>query len=210
MFQMESIDGRGMIMKRDRKYFISGAVLGAVLSNWVIFRTVFPRPVTVWKQKTYDCAVVCGCPAAADGSPSRVMKVRVEKAVGLWKEGKVRKILFSGAAVKNSYIEAEVMKEYATALGVNEEMIITEPCAVSTYHNMMLTKPLMEEKGMKSCVIVTNSWHLRKANHYAEKVGLNYVMCPSEEPEGAGKFYAMWHHAVINLHMYFNFYRGLY
>lgn len=197
-------------MKRKRKIFALGVFFGTVISNGITFRAVFPRPVTAWKRERYDCAIVCGCPAAADGSPSRVMKVRVEKAAELWKKGKVKKLIFSGAAVKNSYIEAEVMKKYAVTLGVPEEMIITEIRAVSTYHNMMLAKPLMEERGFKSCVVVTNSWHLRKANHYADRSGLDYVMCSCREPEGTGRLYAAWYHMIINLHMYLNLYRGLY
>lgn len=210
MFQTERYLRMEYDMRRNRRYFISGMVLGAIVSNCMTFRAVFPRPAIVWKRERYDCAVVCGCPAAADGSPSRVMKARVEAAADLWKKGKVGKVVFSGAAVKNSYTEAEVMKKYGMSLGLLEEDIITESQAVSTYHNMMLVKPLMEENGLSSCVVVTNSWHLRKANHYAEKFGLDYVMYPSGKPEGTGKLYSVWHHIILNLHMYLNLYRGLY
>lgn len=199
--------GKGM---KKRLLFAAGAVSGALLSNYVTFRTVFARPVKKWIRESYDCVIVCGCPAAEDGSPSRVMKTRVEKAVSLWRDGKAEKLIFSGAAVKNSYVEAEVMKGYAQALGVPDDAIITEPEAVSTYHNMKLVKPLMEKHGLKNCIVVTNSWHLRKAAHYADKFGFDHVMCPAGEPEGTGKFYALWHYAAINLHMYLNFYRGLY
>lgn len=199
--------GKGM---KKRLFFAAGAVSGALLSNYMTFRTVFARPVKTWKREVYDCVVVCGCPAADGGSPSRVMKTRVEKAVSLWQEGKAGKLIFSGAAVKNSYVEAEVMKTCALDMGVPEDAVITETEAVSTYHNMKLVKPLMEKYGFKNCIVVTNSWHLRKAAHYADKFGFDHVMCPAEEPEGTGKFYALWHYAAINLHMYLNFYRGLY
>lgn len=195
---------------KKRLFFAAGAVSGMLLSNYVTFRAVFARPEKTWKRESYDCAVVCGCPAGEGGVPSRVMKTRVEKAVELWREGKAEKLIFSGAAVKNSYVEAEVMKAYAQTLGVPDDVMITETEAVSTYHNMKLVKPLMEKNGLKNCIVVTNSWHLRKAAHYADKFGFDHVMCPAEEPEGTGKFYALWHYAAINLHMYLNFYRGLY
>ena len=195
---------------KKRLFFAAGAASGMLLSNYVTFRAVFARPEKRWKRERYDCAVVCGCPAGEGGVPSRVMKTRVEKAVELWREGKAEKLIFSGAAVKNSYVEAEVMKAYAWTLGVPDDVVITEPEAVSTYHNMKLVKPLMENNGLKNCIVVTNSWHLRKAAHYADKFGFDHVMCPAEEPEGTGKFYALWHYAAINLHMYLNFYRGLY
>lgn len=195
---------------KKRLFFVTGAVSGALFSNYITFRTVFGRPVKTWKRDVYDCVVVCGCPATEGGRPSKVMRTRVEEAVRLWREGKAEKLIFSGAAVKNSYVEAEVMKTYAMVMGVPESAVLTETEAVSTYHNMKLVKPLMEKHGFKNCIIVTNSWHLRKASHYADKFGFDYVMCPAKEPEGTGRFYALWRYVVINLHMYLNFYRGLY
>lgn len=187
-----------------------GSVSGIIISNILVFQTVFGRPLKKWKKTEYDCALVCGCPANLNGSPSAIMKTRVEKAVMLWREGKVKKLFFSGGRVKNPHIESEVMKEYAVALGVPEKLIVTEERSVSTFHNMMRSKEIMEKEGLQSCVVVTNGWHLRKANHYAKKFGLDYVMCAANEPENANRIDTLWRYICVNLHMYFNFYRGLY
>lgn len=192
---------RGMVM---------GVMAGSVLFHVHTFRTVFERPSKKWKRTKYDCALVCGCPANLNGSPSAVMRTRVERAVKLWREGKVQKILFTGGRVKNPHIESKIMKDYAVALGVPKELIVTETESVSTYHNMMKSKGLMEEKGLHSCAVVTNGWHLRKANHYAKKFGLDYVMCAADEPDNAGFVKMLWRYVTINLHMYLNLYRGLY
>ena len=90
--------------------------LGCALFHLVVFSAVFRRPVTQWKKESYDCAVVCGYPACEDGKPSRIMRTRVERAVELWKAGRVGLLLFSGGAAANSFVEADVMKEYAEAL----------------------------------------------------------------------------------------------
>ena len=187
-----------------------GGMSGLLLSNVLVFRTVFERPLKRWKKSGYDCALVCGCPANLNGSPSAVMKTRVEKAVKLWREGRVKKLFFSGGRVKNPHIESEVMKEYAIELGVPEEMIVTENRSVSTFHNMMQSRRIMEREGIRDCVVVTNGWHLRKANHYAQRFGLDYVMCAADEPKNAGLIDTLWRYVSVNLHMYFNFYRGLY
>ena len=102
------------------------------------------------------------------------------------------------------------MKEYAIELGVPEEMIVTENRSVSTFHNMMQSRRIMEREGIRDCVVVTNGWHLRKANHYAQRFGLDYVMCAADEPKNAGLIDTLWRYVSVNLHMYFNFYRGLY
>ncbi len=197
----------------EKKSFFKGTVMGGLsvfgLLHLLVFRTVFERPQKKWKRKRYDCALVCGCPANLNGSPSATMKTRVERAVELWREGKVDKIFFTGGRVKNVHVEAEVMKEYAVALGVPEERIVTETQSVSTYHNMMHARRIMEDEGLKNCVVVTNNWHLRKAGHYAKKFGLDYVMCGAKEPENARFADTLWRYLSINLHMYINFYRGL-
>lgn len=186
-----------------------GGLAGSVLLHILVFRTVFKRPLKKWKRERYDCALVCGCPANLNGSPSATMKSRVEMAVRLWREGKVDRLVFTGGRVKNSYTESEIMKTYAESLGVPEDRIVTESQSVSTYHNMLHAKDILEENGIKNCVVVTNKWHLRKAGHYAEKFGLDYVMCGADEPENAGLLKTLWRYVSINLHMYLNFYRGL-
>ena len=99
------------------------AVAVSGLVHLVIFSLEFCWPQTRCKRRVYDCAVVCGYPAEADGSPSRILKTRVERAAELWKAGKVRFLLLSGGAVGNGFVEAEVMKAYAEDLGVDPEAI---------------------------------------------------------------------------------------
>lgn len=186
-----------------------GICIGVTLANVMVFRTVFPKPLKKWTKESYDCALVCGYPAKQDGTGTDILKSRVLKAVELWQQNKVKYFVFSGANVKNEYVEAEVMKEYAKTLGVPEEIIFTEKKARSTYHNMMYAKEVMKEQHMKDCVVVTSAWHLRKANHYAQKFGLDYVMCPAKEPE-EGKLSVLWKYLSTAVQMHWNFYRGLY
>lgn len=189
---------------------VVGGLSGSILFHVLTFRTVFERPSKKWKRAEYDCALVCGCPANLNGSPSAVMRTRVERAVRLWREGRVKKLFFTGGRVKNPHIESEIMKDYAVSLGVPKELIVTETESVSTYHNMKKSKKVMEAQGLHNCAVVTNGWHLRKANHYAKKFGLDYVMCAADEPDNAGLIKMFWRYISINLHMYLNFYRGLY
>ena len=74
-------------MKRIKEWILGcvGLILGFLGVNLLIFRILFPGPKKRWEQDTYDCAVVCGYHAEEGGSPSRVMKCRVEKAAELWK-----------------------------------------------------------------------------------------------------------------------------
>ena len=195
----------GLMGKQDVNW-LWPAVAVFCLVHLAICSQELRRPLTRRKRPVYDCAVVCGYPAEAYGSPSRILKTRVERAAELWKAGKVRFLILSGGAVGNEFVEAEVMKAYAKELGVDPETIRVECQAVSTYHNLKYASEIMREEGWKDCVVVTNRWHLRKADHYARKFGLEHVMCPAADGESRRK--AVWRWICTNVHMYVNYYRG--
>ena len=188
-----------------KKYLAAFAML-----NTAVFLAVFPNPKKKAKRVQYDCGLVCGYFANPDGTPSEFMKSRVDKAVKLWKENKIQYLLLSGGAVRNEFVEAEVMKSYAMEQGVSEDVILLEPQAVSTYHNMLYAKEIMKENKLKNCVVITNGWHLRKANHYARKFQLDYVMAEAKEPEEESFVHTVWRHISLNLHMYYMMFKGYY
>ena len=97
-------------------------VLCFVLINVLIFITVFKKPQKRQKQSKYDCAIVCGFPANSDGSPSLIMKSRVEKAIELYCHNKIDYIIFSGGKVHNTYEEAAIMEKYAISLGLDKKI----------------------------------------------------------------------------------------
>ena len=176
----------------------------------IVLGTMFRRLRTKSKRKIYDCVVVCGYPAEIDGTPSLIMKKRVEKAVNLILSGKAKYLILSGGAVANKHIEAEVMKKYAMQLGVSEAMILEEKAAMSTYHNMMYVKEVMKQHELSNCIVVTSGWHLRKADYYSGKFGLDYVMAKAEEPEDTSVRSTLWKYLSINFQMYYMMVKGYY
>lgn len=194
-----------MKVKGLKKFLITLLALNAT-----VFCIVFRKPKMNTEREKYDCAVVCGYPADENGKPSEYMKTRVDKAVELWNDGKVKYLIFSGGPVANEFTEAEVMKQYALGKGIPENVVITETKALSTYHNMMYVKELMEDYRLKNCAVVTNGWHLRKANHYARKFKLDYVMAKANDPENETRIMTLWRYVSLNLHMYYMMFRGYY
>ena len=195
---------------KNRAYRLLWITLGFAAANLALFGLIFRKPKKRWEQDAYDCAVVCGCQVGADGTPSKRLAARVEKAVELWKDKKVKYLIMSGAAVYNAFAEAPAMKRYAVELGVPEEYILEEKQAVSTYHNLLYASQMMEHCGFKDCVVVTNGWHLRKADHYARKAGVKYVMAASKRPEGDSLLTTIGLYLKTNIHMYVNMWKGYY
>lgn len=186
------------------------AVSAFVAVNLIIYSLMFRRPKKHWEQDSYDCAVVCGCSADENGRPTDTMKSRVDKAVELWKSQKVGYLVLSGGAVYNDFIEAEVMKQYAMDQGVPEAYILEEKKAVSTYHNLQYAAEVMRNCGFADCVVVTSGWHLRKADHYARRAKVRYVMAPADEPEGQNWRETLRLYLETAIHMYVNMWKGYY
>lgn len=199
-------------MKQKKEWImgVSGGVLTFFGMNLAAFFLMFPNPKQRWEQDRYDCAVVCGYHAREDGRPTEVMKRRVEKAAELWRERRVGYLVMSGAAVANDWVEAEVMKQYAMELGVPEQYIVEEKRADCTFRNLRYSAEVMKNCGFQDCAVVTSGWHLRKADHYARREGLRYVMVRAEEPEGQSVWKTLRLHLETNLHMYRNMWKGYY
>lgn len=185
-------------------------ILWLGMINIIIFLLMFKKPPKKLKQLNYDCAVVCGYPAMKDGRPSQIMKTRVEKAVQLYREGRVKYLILSGGSVHNKYPEAAVMAQYALKLKVPKEIIIKDNEAKCTYDNLKNADKIMKDHHFNSCLVVTNSWHLRKASHYAQKFKLNYAMITAKRPEKYSLLKVLILHLETNFIMYRNMFKGYY
>lgn len=184
--------------------------VGLGIINFLIFFIVFRKPNKKMRYQKYDCGIVCGYPAQNNGQPSKIMQSRVEKSVELYKNGTVKKLIMSGGAVKNEYEEAKVMADYAISLGVLPKDIIVESQSRSTYHNLMYCHELMKLYNLKNALVITNSWHLRKASHYAQKFKLDHAMISAKSPKSYSKIKILRLHLYTNLMMYYNLFKGYY
>ena len=128
-----------------------------------------------------DAAIVLGSAVWEGGRPSPSMQARVKESVDLYKEGIVKKIIVSGGLGRIPPAEAVVMGEIAESLGVNREDIILENKATSTRENLNYSYLLGQEDGLKSYIIVSDAFHLKRAGLMAESMGINYQTSPALE-----------------------------
>jgi len=91
-----------------------------------------------------------------------LLKDRLDTALELWAKYEYRRIIVSGGAVASKLTEAEIMKRYLVSHGVPEEKIIVEGLSRNTVHNTVNSFLLMQEHGLTSCVLVSNSFHIRR------------------------------------------------
>lgn len=112
---------------------------------------------------------------------------RVRAAVSLWMQGYGDVLIFAGGARDPaSPSSGELMKRQAIAFGVPEDAIIVEPESKTTDENAIRVAALMREQGLESAILVTSSFHQRRASmHFArefERHGLTFRNRPADDP----------------------------
>ena len=155
-----------------------------------------------------DCVIVCGYPTNDDGSISYILKSRIDKAVELYQNQDVQYLILSGGAIHNQYCEAIAMQDYALSKGIPSQYILLEKQAKSTYHNMKYSKKIMHQHHLKTCFIVTNSWHVIKAEYYAKKFALDYTMVKAKKPHHMSYFKVFLLHIDMPINMFINRLKG--
>ena len=117
-------------------------------------------------------AIVFGAEVKRDGTPSIILRDRVETAVALYKGGKVEKLLMSGDNRFVDYNEPEAMRRYALALGIPDADIVLDYAGRRTYDTCYRAKEIF---GVSSAVLVTQGFHLPRALFLCDAFGIDAI-----------------------------------
>jgi uncharacterized SAM-binding protein YcdF (DUF218 family) len=130
-----------------------------------------------------DVIVVLGA-AEYRGKPSPVLKARLDHALELYKRGLASRILTTGGAGGDPiHTESEVGRTYLSASGVPVEAIIVEPHGASTAHSTAAVSEIMQRMNLRSCIVVSDGYHIYRAKKMLEERGL--VVYGSPRPSQA-------------------------
>jgi vancomycin permeability regulator SanA len=116
-----------------------------------------------------DCAVVLGARVYEDGTPSEVLRDRLDEALVLWREHRVKRIVVSGDHATSLYDEPNAMRAYLEARGVPPEIIFMDHAGFDTYSSMWRAKHVF---GATRIVVVTQRFHLPRALWVARSLGM--------------------------------------
>lgn len=110
-----------------------------------------------------DVAIVLGA-GIWENKPSPIFKERINHSIWLYKNGYVKKIIFTGGKAEGKqYSEAEVAKEYAIQQNMNENDIYIEEKSTITDENLKYAKPIMDSFNYKTALIVSDPLHMKRA-----------------------------------------------
>ena len=181
--------GRRQLPKRRRSSWRARGILGAALALVLIFTwAILARqlaPLSNTSRTRFDAIIVLGSHADADGNPAPVQLARVTEAVHEYERGVAPRLIFTGAAVANKFVEAEVMAHAAEAQGVPPSAVLVEPEARDTIQNACLSVRIMNQHGWRSAEVVSSSWHLKRAALIFSHTPIEFAMhaAPSLEPD---------------------------
>jgi vancomycin permeability regulator SanA len=117
-----------------------------------------------------DCILVLGAGIKPDGSPSLMLKDRLDKGIELYRAGAAPKLLLSGDNGQEEYDEVNAMKKYVLDAGVPSKDIFLDHAGFSTYESMYRARDIFL---VKKPIIITQEYHQYRSIYIARGLGID-------------------------------------
>jgi SanA protein len=149
-----------------------------ILPRLITALYAIPRTYNTKTTPTLPVAIVFGAGLWRDGTPTTVLRDRINTAAELFFIGKVQKILMSGDNSYLDYNEPGAMRDYALSLGLPETAIVLDYAGRRTYDTCYRARAIF---GVQNAILVTQSYHMPRALYTCNALGLNAVGVPSDQ-----------------------------
>ena len=168
-------------------------IVGAITADWIAAKHQ--------ARKDKDYLIVLGCGIRRDGTPTPLLRGRLELALRFDREqraesGKAARFVVSGGQGSDeTQSEAAAMRAYLLGCGVPEARILTEDRSVSTAENMRFSRAVIDadtgaERAPRAAFFTTN-YHVFRAGLKARQAGLRV------EGMGAPTKWYFWPNAAV-------------
>jgi len=125
-----------------------------------------------------DVILVLGA-AEYRGKPSPVLKARLDHALWLYYQKMAPRILTTGGAGGDPiFTEGEVSRAYLVERGIPSEAILVESEGESTMYSTVAAAEMMRRMGLKSCIVVSDGYHIFRVKKMLEFRGLSVYGSP--------------------------------
>jgi len=126
--------------------------VGLILTGWaVVARTHAPAGNTSLAR--FDAIIVLGTPADKDGNPTPEILSRVTEAVHEYERGVAPRLILTGGAAHNRFVEARVM---------------------DTIQNACYSVRIMQDHGWHSAEVISTGFHLPRAGLIFQRLPLEW------------------------------------
>ena len=140
--------------------------------------------VQVWNasnqahQEPAQAIIVLGA-AQYDGTPSPVLRARLDHAVDLYRDGVAKTIVVTGGKQPDDrFTEAAASFAYLREADVPEERILREEQGANTWAQLAAATRVLRDRGMTSAVLVSDDYHAYRLDRIAHEIGLDAQVSP--------------------------------
>jgi uncharacterized SAM-binding protein YcdF (DUF218 family) len=152
----------------------------------------FSIPMNDTQQAQYDVILVLGNPAKDDGSIAPLAKSRVLEGIRQYRAGVAPRLLMTGGAVRNRFVEAQVMLQFAQSQGVPASALLAEGQSRNTIQNAYYSYKIMQAHNWTSALVVTSPTHVRRASLIFSRYPLAWRMDAAPWPPGFPLWKQLW------------------
>jgi uncharacterized SAM-binding protein YcdF (DUF218 family) len=174
-----------MLRRLLRRRFVR--VLLAILLVWMLVCTALAGAVYAYSRsdgaREVDVIIVLGAGLRRDGRPGPALWRRGEHAAALYAEGYAEHLICAGGfPLRQSRSEADACREVLVANGVPEDAIVLEERSRSTEENAVYSDEIMQENGWETALVVSDGYHLLRAQWIFAQQGMNVTTSPARDP----------------------------
>jgi uncharacterized SAM-binding protein YcdF (DUF218 family) len=128
-----------------------------------------------------DAIVVLGS-AQYNGRPSSIFEARLEHARALFGQGVAPVVVtVGGKKAGDQFTEAEAGRDYLAGQGIPSSRLLAVPEGVDTLESMRDVAATFREHGWKKAVLVTDPWHVMRAQKMADDAGIQAASSPTRQ-----------------------------
>lgn len=149
-------------------------IIGAIIANVIV--------VSYEPEKDKDFVIILGCGLRKDGTPTPLLKGRIDRALAFYSEQKAktgRELTFvasGGQGPDEANPESLAIKNYLMEQGVPEERIVEEDRSRDTFENMKFSKEkIMELDPNAKIAFATTNYHVFRSGIFARRVKMRAV-----------------------------------
>jgi uncharacterized SAM-binding protein YcdF (DUF218 family) len=152
------------------RLLLAGLIGGALLTGYTTVR--------IWQQgeqderRPADAIVVLGA-AQYNGSPSPVLRARLDHAIDLYLAGLAPTFIVTGGKTREDrFTEAAAARSYAVRRGVPPTAVLVEDLGVNTVQSVSSVGAMLRERGLRSALFVSDRAHMLRVLRIARDQGL--------------------------------------
>jgi uncharacterized SAM-binding protein YcdF (DUF218 family) len=142
---------------------------GVAPEIWANYQAI---PSSNTRLTHFDVIIVLGTPCTPDGTSSVEQRERVLEGVREYQAHIAPRLIMTGGAAHNDFVEAHCMKQLAVSRGVPEADVIEEGQAHDTIQNIYFSHEIMATHHWTSAEVVSSPSHLPRTSlileHYAD------------------------------------------